>query len=319
MRSIRERFLRAAPADCVAGFGWSIVVLVLLTAGACNQQDGEAPAPSLNPAAPSPIAAPAAASDVGAALTGSRAATVSGDCGAPPSWQGSGASSWTSDGGGARMSWHWPAMGSACNVSGFGYRVRRAGGAWSTPAEVGRTGTSKRYRRRRACADSRSAAQGRLCPGDYTFEMWTRLEGGDVGRPVQIAFMVQPKAPTSAAPACLSSLRPRRATTPDPYNVFQPTLTDRRLTFGFVSTGKYTEVSRTVPRVRERDWFAWPTAFCWRVGGEHWRASTSVEPGASVDTWATPHQNVQTFALYENAYIDADAARTARRSYQSTF
>ena len=292
----------------------SIVALAALCAVLSGCSDDQTVS---NPVAPSVVsAAGISGADTsvagGAAITVPRAATIAGDCGASPAWQGSGASTWTSAGGGARMSWHWPAMGSACGVEGFGYRVQREGGAWSTAAEVGRTGSSKRYKRRRVCAGSRSAAQGRLCPGDYLFELWTRLEGGDVGRPVQIAFMVQPPAPTSAAPACVSSLRPRRATTPDPADVFQPARSGRRLTFGFVSTGRYPGVSR------ERDWFAWPTAFCWRIAGQHWRAAPVVEAGASVDTWATDRQNVQTFGLYENAYINADAGRVSRRSYQST-
>ena len=299
----------------------SIVALAALCAVLSGCSDDQT---VLNPVAPSVVSAAGisgadtAIAGGGAAVTVPRAAAIAGDCGAPPAWQGSGASTWTSAGGGARMSWHWPAMGSACGVEGFGYRVQREGGDWSTAAEVGRTGSSKRYKRRRVCAGSRSAAQGRLCPGDYLFELWTRIEGGDVGRPVQIAFMVQPPAPKSAAPACLTSLRPGRHT-PDSADVFQPARSGRRLTFGFVSTGKYTEVSgREGSRQRQRDWFASPTAFCWRIAGEHWRAAPSVEPGASVDTWATPHQNVQTFGLYENAYINADAGRVSRRSYQST-
>ena len=48
MRSIRERFIErfilAAPADGVALFGWCVIVLVLLTAVACNPRDDDEPA-----------------------------------------------------------------------------------------------------------------------------------------------------------------------------------------------------------------------------------------------------------------------------------
>ena len=61
MRSIRERFIErfilAAPADGVALFGWCVIVLVLLTAVACNPRDDDDPL--LAPTAPSPVAAAA--------------------------------------------------------------------------------------------------------------------------------------------------------------------------------------------------------------------------------------------------------------------